>query len=255
MYRKYIEDIKYCIKNFDIDKSHYSEFKPSELGIQGDDSNRIYLKSDTLPSNITFYMNDIKVKNSKIFIGKNISNLTNSKVRFQGSRGLFYLGDNTRLSGSRIYLSDNDAYVCIGNGVNLIGENNRWITGSISKNTSTGIIAGESTLRSSDEHIVVDLVSNKQINKPHTPVIIEPYCWFGQRTTILKNCRIGACSISAFGAVVTKSCDTFSLLGGVPAKPKNIYGKLWLRNEYSNAKKVYEIYKKRFISGADNDNY
>ena len=270
---EHIDDINFCIKDFDIDESNYTMYKPSELGIKGDDSNKIYIKSSTLSPymkffnkiyiksstlspHVKFYIDD-NVMNSKIFIGKNILNRSKLRVRFQGNRGLLYIGDDVTLSDARIYLSDNDSYVCVGNRVNLIGENNIWKTGTTPKNISTGIIvgddcliAGESTIRASDEHLVIDLTTNRQTNISHTPVILEPYCWFGQRTTVLKNCRIGACSISGFAAVITKSSDRFSVLAGVPAKAKSIDGKLWLRNNFRNAKIIFEIYKKRFITEA-----
>jgi len=262
MFNDYLDDIKYCIKSFDIDESNYNIFKPSELGIKGDDSNRIYIKdANTVPSNIKFHMNSSDIVNCKIFIGKNLEKINDVMIKLQGKRGFFYLGDNARLNKLRIYLSDDDAYVFIGNGVSVVGENSKWITGSTPKNISTGIIVGddclivgENTIRSSDEHIVVDLISDNYTNNPQNPVIIEPYCWLGQRTTILKNSRIGACSIAGFGSVITGSCDKFTLLRGVPAKAKSIYGKLWLTNEYTNAKRRFEMYKKRFILGEDSDN-
>ena len=258
---EYIDDIDFCIKNFDIDKSNYSIFKPSELGIAGDDSNRIYIKSDTLPAHfiISIYPD---VKNSKIYIGKNTIKRRKSNIHIQGNKGFFYMGDNVSLADSNIFLSTDNSFVCIGEGVSMFGEHNKWITGKHTGNKSNGIIvgdhnliAGENIIRASDEHLVIDLLTNMQANISHTPIIIEPYCWLGQRVSLLKNCRIGACSIAGFGSVVTKSCDRFSVLGGVPAKAKSIYGKLWLRNEFSKAKEIFEIYKKRFITEDDRRGY
>lgn len=43
-------------------------------------------------------------------------------------------------------------------------------------------------------------------------------CWIGAKVTILAGVEIGANSIIAAGAVVTKSMPPFSIIGGVPAK-------------------------------------
>lgn len=49
-------------------------------------------------------------------------------------------------------------------------------------------------------------------------VIIEGDSWFGINVTILAGVTIGRGSIIAAGAVVTKSCPPYSIIGGVPAK-------------------------------------
>ena len=52
-------------------------------------------------------------------------------------------------------------------------------------------------------------------------VIIEGDSWFGINVTILSGVTIGRGSIIAAGAVVTKSCPPYSIIGGVPAKILN----------------------------------
>lgn len=42
--------------------------------------------------------------------------------------------------------------------------------------------------------------------------------WCGANVTIMKGVTIGRGSIVAAGAVVTKSCSPYSIIGGVPAK-------------------------------------
>ena len=51
-----------------------------------------------------------------------------------------------------------------------------------------------------------------------SPVRIGHSCWIGQNVCILKGVTIGHNSVVAAGAVVTKSCDPFSILMGIPAR-------------------------------------
>lgn len=50
------------------------------------------------------------------------------------------------------------------------------------------------------------------------PVVIENDVWTGANVVILKGVTIGRGSVLAAGAVVTKSCPPYSIVGGVPAK-------------------------------------
>lgn len=50
------------------------------------------------------------------------------------------------------------------------------------------------------------------------PIHIGDGAWIGTRVIILPGVDIGHDSIVAAGAVVTKSCPPFSILGGVPAR-------------------------------------
>lgn len=49
-------------------------------------------------------------------------------------------------------------------------------------------------------------------------VIIERDCWFGINVTILSGVNIGRGTIIAAGALVTKSCPPYSIIGGSPAR-------------------------------------
>lgn len=50
------------------------------------------------------------------------------------------------------------------------------------------------------------------------PVTIEDDVWCGANVTILKGVTIGRGSVVAAGAVVSKSCPPYSIIGGVPAR-------------------------------------
>ena len=49
-------------------------------------------------------------------------------------------------------------------------------------------------------------------------VVIEDDVWVGANVTILKGVTIGRGSVVAAGSVVTKSCPSYSVIGGVPAR-------------------------------------
>jgi maltose O-acetyltransferase len=51
------------------------------------------------------------------------------------------------------------------------------------------------------------------------PVIIEDYVFIGPRVIILPGVTIGKGAVVGAGAVVTKDVESFSIVGGVPAKP------------------------------------
>tara|TARA_B100001248_G_scaffold39712_1_gene25385 strand:- start:1709 stop:2302 length:594 start_codon:yes stop_codon:yes gene_type:complete len=49
-------------------------------------------------------------------------------------------------------------------------------------------------------------------------IIIHDDVWIGSNAVILPNCRIGKGAIVAAGAVVTRNVDSFTVVGGVPAR-------------------------------------
>lgn len=50
------------------------------------------------------------------------------------------------------------------------------------------------------------------------PIIIEDDVWIGANVTVLGGVKIGRGAVVAAGAVVTKDVESFSIVGGVPAK-------------------------------------
>lgn len=63
---------------------------------------------------------------------------------------------------------------------------------------------------------IMDSLDKLPVND--APVVIEDDVWAGANVTILKGVTIGRGSVIAAGAVVTKSCPPYSIIGGVPAK-------------------------------------
>ena len=51
------------------------------------------------------------------------------------------------------------------------------------------------------------------------PVTLERFVWIGNRAIILPGVTLGEGVVVAAGAVVTKSVEAYTIVGGVPAKP------------------------------------
>jgi len=79
------------------------------------------------------------------------------------------------------------------------------------------IITGDHRIDLTDKAII-DVTVDEKLPENDLPVIIEDECWIGANVTILKGVTIGRGSVVAAGAVVTKSCEPYSIIGGVPAK-------------------------------------
>ena len=60
--------------------------------------------------------------------------------------------------------------------------------------------------------------STEKLPDNDAPVTVEDDVWAGANITILKGVTIGRGSVIAAGAVVTRSCPPYSIIGGVPAK-------------------------------------
>lgn len=79
------------------------------------------------------------------------------------------------------------------------------------------IITGDHRIDVLGKHIA-DVTAPEKLPENDLPVVIEDGVWCGANVTILKGVTIGRGSVIAAGAVVTKSCAPYSIIGGVPAK-------------------------------------
>lgn len=252
--KNHIDDINLCVANFDVDITNYKLFTPKQLNIKGDDSNKIYIKGDALPVGIDLILTE-KAKNCNVFIEDGIKAKAN-KISLKNDNNFLYLGRNSTLNNIGAVILGRDDFIIVGEEIAITAQNT-WSTGFNTGKNNNGLIIGDHCLiaseiiiRPGDGHLVIDVETNKQLNISHKPVVIEPYCWIAQRASILKNVRVGACSIISLGAVVTKSCERFSVLSGVPAKATPLQGKMWLRGPGNDAKLVQKHYMEKFYRPA-----
>ena len=88
--------------------------------------------------------------------------------------------------------------------------------------------------------------SHDKLPENDAPVVIEDDVWCGANVTILKGVTIGHGSVIAAGAVVTKSCPPYSIIGGIPAKVLKMRFTSEEIREHDNKLKYDETYSKSF---------
>ena len=103
-------------------------------------------------------------------------------------------------------------------------------------------------IRTSDAHPVFNVGSRNIINTTDKSVVIGPHTWVCENVSIMKGVEIGACSIIALGAVVTKSSSFNCSVGGVPAKERAMNGNVWSRNTTKKSMSEAEFYYNKYLS-------
>ena len=139
------------------------------------------------------------IKRSMGHCGKNVMIKPTTSV-FKGLKN-FYISDDVRIARYAVIYSTK-AKVFIGSKVGIAPY--------------LKIITGNHRIDNIG-HFMFDGDDDKRPENDQD-VIIEGDSWFGVNVTILSGVTIGRGSVIAAGAVVTKSCPPYSILGGVPAK-------------------------------------
>lgn len=112
-----------------------------------------------------------------------------------------------------------DGVIEIGNRVAF--NANVYINASIGGRIVLGnnVLVGPSVIMRTSDHVTVDR------DRPiHTQghksgeIILEDDVWIGAHATIVGNVRIGRGAVVGAGAVVTRDVESFTIVGGVPAK-------------------------------------
>lgn len=130
-----------------------------------------------------------------ITMGKNVRIMKLSALHAHD--GTLLIGDNVSINSNAYIDAAGRGEIIIGNDV-LIGQN--------------------VVIRASDHEFKDTAVPIRQQGHTGGKIVIEDDCWIGANVVITRNVRIGAHSIVAAGAVVTKNVQPSSIVGGVPAK-------------------------------------
>ncbi len=218
---KHLEIAKSVIDEFDLNTENYTLIKEHKNFIikNNHKSNKIYTKDQESIAkyNIDFF----NAKHCTIYLGKAIRGNINIKVNADAS--IIYIGNNCNLRKIIIDSNQRNDLIAIGNHVTA-NINNQWRSGLRSGDGNPAIIVGDDcmfaidiVMRNTDAHPVYNLDNEKQVNQPKSLILLEPHVWVGQQVNILKDTKIGACSIIALGSIVTKDIDRFSIAKGTPA--------------------------------------
>ncbi len=144
-------------------------------------------------------------KKSMKYCGKNVY-LRPMSSDFKGLENLSIGDDAIIPKGSTFYCTG--APLTIGRKV-IFGPHPTIITGDHRID-----LIGKYIADVSDE----DKLNGSNVSLYDAPVVIEDDVWCGANVTILKGVTIGRGCVAAAGAIVTKSCPPYSIVGGVPAK-------------------------------------
>ena len=136
-------------------------------------------------------------------------------LKIKGGENIF-IGDDFRCMG-RDYLYANEGKITIGNHLRIntnvqIGSSHGEIVIGNDVQIGPNVV-----IRAADHELSRDILINRQ-GHIGGRVIIEDDVWIASNVVILKNVRLGKGCVVAAGAVVTKDVDSYTVVGGIPAK-------------------------------------
>ncbi|QRM56201.1 acyltransferase [Sinorhizobium sp. BG8] len=227
---------------------------PQVLGfrqVYAEGSNRVFARDDSYQAvTVTF---GTRSRGCTVYVCENFRG--HASVRFDESNSVVYIGASCRLRKTVMRARSHNSYLLVGNGVTTTGRNT-WACTAASDTSPNVLIIGddcmfaaEVTVRTTDGHPVYDVRSGRIRNTPLAPVVIEPHVWIGKQVTILKSVRVGACSIVALRAVVTRDVPRGSLATGIPAQSKPLEGKVWARTPTMGDRRKAMHFYDRYCEG------
>ncbi len=174
--------------------------------------------------------------------GNNNSIRLELPLNFGTGTSIRILNDNVTVEiGSSAFFNLSLLCSC-GNGqVCKIKRNTIMVGVSISIGGNTGVYIGENCLFSDgpiyimpcDGHSILDLHTDKIVNKPTAPIVIGNHCWIGNSCKIIRGASLPDNTIVGIGSVVNKSfTEEYTILAGVPAKVIKRERKWDMRNPY-----------------------
>jgi acetyltransferase-like isoleucine patch superfamily enzyme len=120
-----------------------------------------------------------------------------------GSTSLIYMGGEIREPGN-IQIGE---YTTVGHRCTLDGRGGLRIGDNVNMSSEVMIWTAEHDLHDPD------------FGATAGEVVIDDYAWISCRSVILPGVHIGKGAVVAAGAIVTKSVEPYTVVGGVPAKP------------------------------------
>ncbi len=153
---------------------------------------------------------------SKVSIGKNVELRKDVEIRCHG-KSLIEIGDGCRIDRGVRILASNDAKVRIGPGTR-IGLYSVF-NGGDSIDVGNGVLISGFVYLQTSQHRFTD--RDRAIRDQgylHAPIFVGDGAWIAAHVVVMPGVKIGAGAVIGSNAVVTKSVDSFAVVGGVPAK-------------------------------------
>ena len=139
------------------------------------------------------------------------------RIHIHGNNNHIVIGIKASANDSVFHIEDDDNSILIGGGSALVGSCHlACIEGTQIVIGSECLFSGNITLRTGDSHSIVAM-DGQRIN-PSRSIIIGDHVWIGNGVTITKGVSIGANSVIATGAIVTKPVEKENvIIAGIPA--------------------------------------
>lgn len=162
---------------------------------------------------------DLKIigDNNIIKLG-NYSQISNTSIFVVGNNNSILIGSNCSIKGGSLWIEDNNCTIKIGNNCSI--ESAHLAATEDNSIISLGedcMFSYEIEVRTGDSHSIVDLLTEKRINKAKN-VFIGNHVWIGAKVTILKGVTIGNNVVVGTGSILTSTYPDNSLVVGIPAK-------------------------------------
>jgi acetyltransferase-like isoleucine patch superfamily enzyme len=153
------------------------------------------------------------------------------RVAMMESGGLIVVGDKARLDAVTLSVK--------GKSVIMIGEETvATFAAQLDARNGGAILVGadgmwanDLRIITDDMHAIRDLASGARINRFGGRVLIDRHVWFGERSAVIGDCRIGSDTVIGMGSLVTNSeLPPNSVCVGWPARPIRT-GTTWTRED------------------------
>lgn len=159
----------------------------------------------------------IQGKNNSIYIDKQAI-VKDSLLRIAGNDSIIHIHSDCTISGAELWIEDNGCKIEIHNN-SFIGSRSHLACTEDNSTIFVGedcMVSSQVQIRTGDSHSIMDM-QGERINRAQS-VFIGNHCWLGQGSRVLKGVHLENDVVVSTGAIVTKSFNSNSLIGGVPAR-------------------------------------
>lgn len=146
------------------------------------------------------------------------TNIKRCSILIKGNNCILDIKGGRIMIDTSLELLDSDTKIIVKSNTGF--NKNRLVVAGIGNEINIGsdcIFAEHSEIWASDTHSILDIETNKRINRDK-PIKIADKVWIGNRAMIMKGVNIGSNSVIAAGSIVTKDVQANSLEGGIPSK-------------------------------------